>query len=194
MRMLRVYRICTYFGKLGKRWSDVVLFAGVLALFGANITFLTLWIVLGSRNGIKIVNAWRFISLLQDYSRLHSTKHYCIHPSYMILLLIAILNKKYPTTILQRHKESQYIHLLGYSSYTLLPLAQVISDDRIHVYLMFASVNSTAILCQTFLFLPKCLPSLLRHINWSTITQDLKANRKEILYSHQWYHDIKTSS
>ena len=32
LKMLRVYRIFTYFGKLGKWWSDGVLFAGVLAI------------------------------------------------------------------------------------------------------------------------------------------------------------------
>ena len=192
MKMLRVYHIFSYFGKLGKRWSDVVLFAGVLALFGANITVLTLRIVFGGRNGI---NRKRLL-MPEDSFHYYKIIRDCTPPSIIAstlydgelllldsaVILLAILNKKYPMTILQRHKESQYIHLLGYSSYTSLPLAQVISDDRIH---MFASVNSTAILCQTFLFLPKCLPPLLRHINWNTTTQNLKANRKEILYSHQ---------
>ena len=53
--MLRVYRIFTYFGKLGKRWSDGVLFAGVLAIVGAYIIFLTvLQVVSGGRNGASI--------------------------------------------------------------------------------------------------------------------------------------------
>ena len=55
LKMLRVYRIFTYFGKLGKRWSDGVLFAGVLVIVGAYIIFLTvLQVVGGGRNGASI--------------------------------------------------------------------------------------------------------------------------------------------
>ena len=53
MRMLRVYRIFTYFGKLGKRWSDGVLFTGILAIVGTYIIFLTVLQVVGTRNGVN---------------------------------------------------------------------------------------------------------------------------------------------
>ena len=53
MRMLRVHRIFTYFGKLGKQWSDGVLFAGILALVGTTIIFLTVLQVVGTRNGVN---------------------------------------------------------------------------------------------------------------------------------------------
>ena len=33
-KMLRVYRIFTYFGKMGKLWSDRVLFAGTMVIVG----------------------------------------------------------------------------------------------------------------------------------------------------------------
>ena len=54
MRMLRVYHILTCFGKLGKRWSDGVLFAGVLAIVGASIIVLTVLQVVGGSNGVSI--------------------------------------------------------------------------------------------------------------------------------------------
>ena len=53
MKMLRVYRIFNYFGKLGKRWSDGVLFCGILVIVGANIIFLTVWMVFGGVTGIN---------------------------------------------------------------------------------------------------------------------------------------------
>ena len=54
MRMLRVYRIFTYFGKLGKRWSDGVLFAGILIIIGISITYLTILQVIGGFKGMNI--------------------------------------------------------------------------------------------------------------------------------------------
>ena len=55
MKMLRVYRIFNYFGKLGKRWSDGVLFCGILVIVGANIIFLTVWMAFGGITGINIM-------------------------------------------------------------------------------------------------------------------------------------------
>ena len=52
--MLRIYRIFTYFGKLEKRWSDGVLFAGVLAIVGAYTIFLTVLQVVDGSNGVSI--------------------------------------------------------------------------------------------------------------------------------------------
>ena len=50
MKMLSIF---TYFGKLGMRWSDGVLFAGSMVIVGANIIFLTVWIVFG---GVTRIN------------------------------------------------------------------------------------------------------------------------------------------
>ena len=59
LKMLRVYRIFTYFGKLGKRWSDGVLFAGVLVIVGAYIIFLTVLQVVGG--GKTMVLALKYV-------------------------------------------------------------------------------------------------------------------------------------
>ena len=57
------------------------------------------------------------------------------------------------------------ISLIGYS------LSQFVTNREIQVYFTFIGINSHAILCQTFLFLPKCLPPFLRHLKldyWKT--------------------------
>ena len=175
MKMLRVYRIFTYFGKLGKRWSDGVLFAGVLAIVGVNITFLTLWIEFGGSNGINHKrlltpeDSFHYYEIIQD----------CTPPSIIasalydgellllnsVVVLLAILTRNIQRQYFKDTKKVNiFIYLDILISYTLLPLAQVIANREIQLYLRFASVNSTAILCQIFLFLPKCLPPLLRHI------------------------------
>ena len=121
MKMLRVYRIFTYFGKLGKQWSDGVLFAGVLAIVGANITFLTLWIMFGGHNGINRKrlltpeDSFHYYEIIQDCT-IPSIIASALYDGELLLLSTSCYSdKKYPMTILQRHKESQYIHLLGYS-------------------------------------------------------------------------------
>ena len=50
MRMLHIF---TYFGKLGKRWSDGFLFAGVLFIVWTNIIFLIVIQVIGDVKGIN---------------------------------------------------------------------------------------------------------------------------------------------
>ena len=192
MKMLRVYRIFTYFGKLGKRWSEGVLFAGVLAIVGVNITFLTLWIEFGGSNGINHKrlltpeDSFHYYEIIQD----------CTPPSIIasalydgellllnsVVVLLAILTRNIQRQYFKDTKKVNiFIYLDILISYTLLPLAHVISDDRIRVYLMFASVNSTAILCQIFLFLPKCLPPLLRNLKLKYLKTTPK-NKQNTIY------------
>ena len=123
MKMLRVYRIFTYFGKLGKRWSDGVLFAGVLAIVGASIIVLTvLQVVGGGINGVSIESLVTPEGLFPYYEVVQA----CIPPNiitralfecesslfFITVAVLAILTRKNQTTALQGHKESKHVHLL----------------------------------------------------------------------------------
>ena len=174
MRMLRVYRIFTYFGKLGKRWSDGVLFAGVVVIVGTNIIFLTLWTVFG---GNKVVNIEMLVTP-EDSFPYYEVIQTCILQNiiyvvylievavlYIIVVLLAILTRK----IRRQHfkdtkKVNIFIYVNALISCILLPLSLIITNRDIQVYLTFAEINIRAILCQMFLFLPKCLPPLRRHL------------------------------
>ena len=182
IRMLRVYRIFTYFGKLGKQWSDGVLFAGVIIMVGIDIIFLTFLQVFNGNNSIN-----NEILVTPEASfPFYEVNQVCIPPHLfgsiiyeceilfitIVLVLLAILTRK----IRRQHfkdtkKVNAFIYLNVLITYTLLPLPLIITNHRIRVYLTFAAENSTAILCQMFLFLPKCLPPLLRHLKlkyWKT--------------------------
>ena len=174
MRMLRVYRIFTYFGKLGKRWSDGVLFAGVVVIVGTNIIFLTVWRVFG---GVKRMNIEMLVTP-EDSFPYYEVIQTCTLPNiiyvvylievavlYIIVVLLAILTRK----IRRQHfkdtkKVNIFIYMNALISYILLPLSLIITNRDIQVYLTFAEINIHAILCQMFLFLPKCLPPLRRHL------------------------------
>ena len=186
MRMLRVYRIFTFFGKLGKRWSDGVLFAGILVIMGTNIIFLTLWIVL---EGIKVINIEMLVTP-EDSFPYYEVSQTCILPNiiyfiylievatlYTIIVLLAILTRK----IRRQHfkdtkKVNIFIYLNALISYILLPLSLIITNREIQVYLTFAEINIHPILCQMFLFLPKCSPPLLRHLKmkYQKVTPKIK--------------------
>ena len=174
MRMLRVYRIFTYFGKLGKRWSDGVLFAGVVVMVGIDMIFLTLLQVFNGRDSINneiLVTpeaSFPFYEVIQVCILPHvfgSVIYECeILFITIILVFLAILTRK----IRRQHfkdtkKVNAFIYLNVLITYTLIPLPLIITNREIRVYLIFAAENSTAILCQMFLFLPKCWPPFLRH-------------------------------
>ena len=182
MRMLRVYRIFTHFGKLGKRWSDGVLFAGVLFIVGINIIFLTAVQVIG---GVKSINIEMLVTPEDSFSY-YEVIPVCSPPNIItlvlfeceaslfttIIVLLAVLTRKIGRQNFKDTKKvNAFIYLDFLVFYILFPLSLIITNREIQVYLMFFLVNQTAILCQVFLFLPKCWPPFLRHIKlkyWKT--------------------------
>ena len=199
MRMVRVYRIFNYFSKLGKRWSDGVLFAGILLIVGVSILFLTLQRVLGSDNRIDNVMLVTPEGSFPHYDIIQS----CTPPNmvfnvlhflqivllYLIVVLLAILTRK---VRLQHFKDTKKVNIFIYSDVLitgiLLPLPMIISGRE--VYITFVQVNSHAILCQMFLFLPKCWPPLLRHLKlkyWKTALknkQNTTSKEENTLYTN----------
>ena len=187
LKMLRVYRIFTYFGKLGKRWSDGVLFAGVLAIVGAYIIFLTvLQVVGGGRNGASIETLVTPEGLFPYYEVVQA----CTPPNIIAgvvfecevslfnitVIVLAFLTRK----IRRQHfkdtkKVNAFLYLYFLIVYSFGPLSVVITNREAQIYIVLVTSNSTAILCQVFLFLPKILPPLLRHLKlkyWSTTSNE----------------------
>ena len=193
MRMLRVYRIFTYFGKLGKRWSDGVLFAGIVVIVGINVIFLTVLQVL---DGFNFINR-EMLVIPEGAFPFYDVTQVCMSPNIVglivyecefwivtiILGLLAFLTRN----IRRKHfkdtkKVNAFIYLDILITYILIPLPLVFMNRQTPVYFTFASVNSTAILCQGFLFLPKCLPPLLRHLKlkyWKTAPKNKQSTTSE---------------
>ena len=186
MRMLRVYRIFTYFGKLGKRWSDGALFAGTMVIVGANIIYLTLWSVLGGATNIN--NNTMLVTPEGSFPHYEVT-HTCIPPSttlivldslqivflYIIVVLLAILTRNIRRQHFKDTKKVNMFIYLDILTYIILSFPLMITNPEIQVYFRFVEINSHAIICQMFLFLSKCLPPLLRHLKlmyWKTTAKD----------------------
>ena len=133
MRMLRVYRIFTYFGKLGKQWSDGVLFAEILIIIGISITYLTILQVIGGFKGMNI----EMLVTPEGSFPYYEVVQACVRPiiaaaltecKNMVLITSPCYSDKKYSTTLQRHKESQCICLLGISH--LLHLISTFTDPR----------------------------------------------------------------
>ena len=182
MRMLRVYRIFTYFGKMGKRWSDGVLFAAILVILGIDVIFLTVLQVFNVSNGINIET----LAIPEGSFPYYEVIQACTPPMLIAIILLECEAVLYNTVVVflalltrkirrQHFKDTKKVNIFIYLntllSYILFPLPRIITNRDIQVYLTFAAINSTAFLCQMLLFLPKCLPPLLRHLkskHWKT--------------------------
>ena len=198
MRMLRVYRIFTYFGKLGKRWSDRVLYAGVAVIVGSNVIFLT---VLQVFDGLNSINR-EMLVIPEGTFPVYDVTQVCSLPNIIRVVLhecgvsiitislglLAFLTRN----IRRKHfkdtkKVNTFIYLDILISYIVFPLLWFFANREIQVYLKFIGMNSYAILCQTFLFLPKCWPPLLRHLKLKYLKTALKnkqsTNSKEEKYA-----------
>ena len=192
MRMLRVYRIFTYFGKLGKKWSDWALFAGTIVIVGTNIIYLTLRNVL---SGSKNINNVMLVTPEGSFPHYEVTQT-CIPPSttlivldslqivflYIIVVLLAILTRNIRRQHFKDTKKVNMFIYLDILTYIILSFPLMITNPEIQVYFRYVEINSKAILCQTFLFLPKCLPPLLRHLKlkfWKTTAKNKQSSTSE---------------
>ena len=178
MKMLRVYRIFTYFGKLGMRWSDGVLLAGLLVIVGSNIIFLTVWMVFGGVTGINNMmlvtpeDSFPYYEVTQGCNTQSMILLIISETDIMFLITITVLLSVLTRNIRRKHfkdtkKVNTFIYLDILISYIVFSLSLIITNREIQVYLAIIGINSHAILCQMFLFLPKCLPPFLRHLKFN---------------------------
>ena len=177
----------TYFGKLGKRWSDGVLFAGVLVIVGAYIIFLTVsQVVSGGRNGASIETLVTPEGSFPYYEVVQA----CTPPNIIagvvfecevslfnitVIVLAFLMRKIRRQHFKDTKKVNAFLYLYFLIVYSFGPLSVVITNPEAQIYIVLVTSNSTAILCQVFLFLPKILPPLLRHLKlkyWSTTSNE----------------------
>ena len=154
-------------------------FCGVLVIVGANIIFLTVWMAFGSITGINIMmlvtpeDSFPYYEVTQVCNTLQSTILLIISETdIMFFNTITVLLAFLTRNIRRKHfkdtkKVNAFIYLDILTSYIFLSHSQFVTNHEIQLYLAFIGINCHAILCQIFLFLPKCLPPFLRHLNFN---------------------------
>ena len=101
----------------------------------------------------------------------------------IVVIILAILTRK----IRRQHfkdtkKVNAFLYLDFLIVYIFFPLSLIITNREAQLYLRFVASNSTAILCQVFLFLPKVLPPLLRHLKlkyWKTVPKNRQSTTSD---------------
>ena len=146
-----------------------------MVIVGANIIFLTVWIVFGGVTGINNV----MLVTPEGSFPYYEVTQVCNTQSMILLLIsetdimffntITVLLSILTRNIRRKHfkdtnKVNAFIYLDILISYIVFPYSQFVTNREIQFYFTFIGINS---LCQMFLFLPKCLPPSLRHLKFN---------------------------
>ena len=175
-----------------------MLFVGVAVIVGSNVIFLTVLQVFDGLNSINremlVIHEGTFP--FYDETQVCSLPNIIrvvLHECGVLIITISLGLLAFLTRNIRRKhfkdtkKVNTFIYLDILISYIVFPLLWFFTYHEIQVYLKFIGMNSYAILCQTFLFLPKCWPPLLRHLKLKYLKTALKnkqsTNSKEEKYA-----------
>ena len=182
LRMLRIYRIFSYFGKTGKIWSDKVLAVIVLLVIGGDVVLLVVWFTVDPFT-VKEHIVYRFTD--NDRVPYYEVSQYCSSDTIdlwfsltfgkMAVLFVVVVFLAIKTRRIQKanfkdtKKVNIYIFLTVMIIATLIPVWFLLKETRneivmgIVIYLSFGSVG---LLNQLMLFSPKVIPPMLRSMGF----------------------------
>ena len=180
LRMLRIYRIFSYFGKTGKVWSDKVLAFVVFMIIGGDLALLLIWIFVDPFT-IKSITIYVYASSPPHYT----VTQYCSSNNielwfslifgkmavlFVIVLFLAIKTRKIQRT---NFKDTKKVNI--YMFLTVIIIAGLVpvwfllrgTGNRTVVgtgIVIYVAFGATGLLNQIMLFSPKVLPLVLRSL------------------------------
>ena len=192
VRMLRIYRIFNYFGKLGrKKWSDRVLFIVVLLIVGIEATLLLTWSLVDVFT-IRKVETYQdaasppYIEVVQFCSCTYLQIWLTLVVGEVGILMFAVAFLAFKTRKIRRQhfkdtkKVNVYLFINILLICTVAPLWYVLRTTRVNdptsgpgVIVLNIGYAGTATLCQLLLFAPKVIPPLTRQLFHKTGNQKL---------------------
>ena len=178
VRILRIYRVFTYFGKLGKRWSDGVLCVVVLSIVGVEGVILLVWTVADAFT-IQDVEIYQ-ARTAQPY---YEVVQFCSSDSLrtwltlvfsemgVVMLLVALLAYKTRKIRRKHFKDTKKVNIYIFMSILLICVAMpqwwVLRTNNFpaaSLVIVFVGFGGNALLCQILLFIPKVVPPLARRL------------------------------
>jgi hypothetical protein len=181
LRMLRVYRIFSHFGRTGKIWSDKVLVVIVLLIVGGDVVLLLIWFFLDPFTMRSVIH--------YDYHETppnYEIRQYCTSNNiavwfalifgkmgvlFAIVLFLAIKTRKIQRENFKDTKKVNiYIFVTVLIIATLIPVwfllkgTENVQGMGIVIYVAF---GATGLLNQLMLFTPKVFPPMLRSLGWN---------------------------
>ena len=178
VRMLRVYRIFTFFGKMGKEWSDVGLCIVVFLIVGAEALFFLVWSVVDVTT-VRDVETFQatasppYYEVVQFCYSEHLQIWLVVSLAEVGLLIFVVAFLAFKTRKIRRKhfkdtkKVNMYLFMNILLICVLVPFWWVLrtaNDPASTVAILYLGYGGTATLCQLLLFVPKVLPPLMRHM------------------------------
>ena len=181
LRMLRIYRIFSHFGRTGKIWSDKVLVIIVLLIVGGDVVLLLIWFRVDPFT-VRGVIQYKYRDTLPHYE-IHQ---YCTSNNiavwfaltfgkvgvlFVIVLFLAIKTRKIQRENFKDTKKVNiYIFVTVLIIATLIPVwfllvgTENVQGTGIVIYIAF---GATGLLNQLMLFTPKVFPPMFRSLGWN---------------------------
>ena len=178
VRILRIYRVFTYFGKLGKRWSDRVLCVLVLSIVGVEAVILLVWTVADAFTiqDVEIYQArttqpyYEVVQFCSSYS-LRTWLTLVFSEIGVVMLLVAFLAYKTRKIRRKHFKDTKKVNIYIFMSILLICVAMpqwwVLRTNNFpaaSLVIVFVGFGGNALLCQILLFVPKVVPPLSRRL------------------------------
>ena len=184
LRMLRVYRIFSYFGRTGKVWSDKVLAVVVFLIVGGDVVLLLVWFGV---DPCTVKEVTRYVYERHDTLPHYEITQYCTSNNitvwfslvfgkmgilFVIVLFLAIKTRKIQRENFKDTKKvNVYIFVTVLIIAILIPVWFVLEGTGnvkwtgVMIYLAF---GATGLLNQLMLFTPKVFPPMLRSLGYNT--------------------------
>ena len=175
MRMVRVYRIFTFFGKMGKEWSDVGLCAVVFFIVGAEALVFLVW---------SVVDVFT-VRDVETFQATASPPHYEViqlcYSEYLeiwlfislaevgiLIFVVAFLAFKTRKIRRKHFKDTKKVNIYLFMNILLICVLvpfwwvlRTVNDPTSTVVVLYLGYGGIATLCQLLLFVPKVFPPLV---------------------------------
>ena len=179
VRMLRAYRIFSYFGRMGrKRWSDWFLCIVVFILVGVEAMLLLIWALVDVLT-VREVETYQatasppYIEVVQYCSSnyLHIWLIIVFAEVGMLIFVVAVLAFKTRKIRRKHFKDTKKVNIYLFMNILLICVIipfwwvlRTVNDSSASVVLLYLGYAGTATLCQLLLFVPKVLPPLMSQL------------------------------
>lgn len=190
LRMLRVYRIFSHFGKTSKLWSNrnMVCVVGAVALLDMGV--IVVWSLLDTFTVTDSVTFQPYSSPPQyQVKQFCNSQHLTIWLSvvlgklgllFAIVLFLAIKTRKIRRS---NFKDTKKVNIYIFSTVMLVITSMTLfsvflaTENTLAAHLMiYFAFASTGLLCQVFLFVPKVMSPLLKRCGYQ-VSYDTKTRR-----------------
>ena len=179
VRMLRTYRIFSYFGRMGrKRWSDWFLCIVVFTLVGFEAMLLLIWALVDVLT-VREVETYQatasppYIEVVQYCSSNYLYIWLIIVLAEVGILIFVVAILAFKTRKIRRNhfKDTKKVNVYLFMNILLICVIipfwwvlRAVNDSSASVVILYLGYAGSATLCQLLLFVPKVMPPLMRQL------------------------------